>query len=403
MVTKRSSPPQGKLSRFSMAAIPLAVVAVLQFARSSMLLLSSRPSSTSNITTEVTTNSNYDDVSQTASVAIPSKCKSVEKQLIRKVLHNGQSFMRNTACPDSDAWLLDYLLQEGGKDQEKFIFLNFGCNKGFDSLRVALAVSQRKDIFNKTKWGDALGIQQAGACKQASGEDKPIIGGVPRPVEVHCVEAMPSNFNILQRAVNMTGTDRHGLTLHHYAMTGTPDVESTFFPNSKPGYEHLGLSGCLGVTEESKGCMKVPAITADDFVAKHVSVKLQDFPNGKDRLPYVSIDVEGFDFTIMKAAPKMLQQTDYLEFEFHRQGDWAHQNLADCIEMLESYGLTCYWTGINKLWRITNCWVDTYGKFHQWSNIACVNPKYQSKLYERMEKVFESTLESTLNDVMSAS
>lgn len=92
-----------------------------------------------------------------------------------------------------------------------------------------------------------------------------------------------------------------------------------------------------------------------------------------------------------------------MEFEFHKQGDWGRQNLTDCITMLEEFGMACYWTGYNKLWRISNCWVDTYTQFHIWSNIACVNVHHQVDLFEKMEQVFERTLESTLQNILRKS
>lgn len=345
----------------------------------------------------------------------PAECSEARKQVIQKTVAGPMKLMRLTSCPDSDAWLKDYL-DIAADNENRFTFLNFGCNKGFDSLRVARVVTKNDKVFSKEKWREAIGISNTGACNQGSGLDVPILlnnnrasgqGTVSRNIEVHCVEAMPSNYNRLEYAAENTTANKYGLNVHLYAMTGSPGGGAIFFPNSAPGTENMGLDSCNKSPRLRKSCVSVPAITVDEFVAKHVSsiqllkeknnnvVAAPIAMNKDNRLPYVSIDVEGFDYTIMKAAPKTLQQTDYLEFEFHSQGDWANQNLTECISMLEDFGLVCYWTGVSKLWRISKCWVDAYKKFHGWSNIACVNVHHQVELFEKMEQVFEGTVGNT--------
>ena len=84
------------------------------------------------------------------------------------------------------------------------------------------------------------------------------------------------------------------------------------------------------------------------------------------RIPFLSIDVEGFDYTVTKAASRT-----YLEFEYHVQGDWGRQKLED--QTLAQTGFVCYWAGIQKLWRITGCWQPQF-EFNQWSNVACAAP-----------------------------
>lgn len=106
----------------------------------------------------------------------------------------------------------------------------------------------------------------------------------------------------------------------------------------------------------------------------------------------MSIDVEGFDYTVMKGASATLQRTDYLEFEYHAVGDWKVQKLESAVAMLGEVGFVCYWAGINQLWKISEtCWMDHY-EFHNWSNVACVATKHQPKLAARMEQVFDDTL-----------
>jgi hypothetical protein len=330
------------------------------------------------------------------------KCSFLERQLIRATLSTSEDFTVETGCPISDAWLQEYLEREAVR--KKFVFLNFGCNKGYDSIRVAQTVTRNAAVFNKEKWKMGLGIEDAGICNQGGVDDdspSPVLRGPVRPVEVHCIEAMPSNFKALKQASDVTSAEAHGLKVHFYAMTGTPNMGSISFPDSSPGTEHLGIGSCMDGTKSAEyGCVDVPATTMDEFVSKHVGIKLKDDAGMEDRLPYVSVDIEGYDFTVMQSGKRTLKQTDYLEFEFNAHGDWGHQNLYDCIEMLHSLDLHCYWSGVNKLWKITNCWVDTYHGAHQWSNIACVNPLSQPGLFQTMEAVFESTIEQTLQDFL---
>jgi FkbM family methyltransferase len=324
-----------------------------------------------------------------------AKCSFLERQLILKTLTTPDHVSLHTSCPTSDAWLEEYLERQA--DSKKFIFLNIGCNKGYDSIRVSRVITRNSAVFNKEKWKIGLEIEGAGVCKQGDGDDKRVDGPL-RQAEIHCVEAMPSNYKALKRAAEVTSADIHGLNIHLYALTGDPTLRSIAFPDSAPGTEYLGITACLGTENRAHSCVDVPATTMDNFVVEHVGIKLKDDPGIEDRLPYISIDVEGYDYTVMKAGQRTLKQTDYLEFEHHSTGDWGHQNLSDCIEMLNSLGLHCYWAGVNKLWKITSCWVDSY-EAHRWSNIACVNPLAQPQLFQTMEAIFEKTMETTLQEI----
>jgi hypothetical protein len=72
-------------------------------------------------------------------------------------------------------------------------------------------------------------------------------------------------------------------------------------------------------------------------------------------------------------------------------GPWKNQHLYDTIEMLDELDFTCYWTGTQRLWRITGCW-QLYFDIHAWSNISCVNRRRVPILASKMEDVFQQTL-----------
>ena len=187
----------------------------------------------------------------------------------------------------------------------------------------------------------------------------------------------------------------NGLIVSHYAISGPgPEEGKTMFPDRVAGHEGSHFDECLNydkLTPQQQAnikCKEVKTITIDRYLKKHIDRR--DTKKGR-RIPFLSIDIEGYDFSGMKAGRKTLQRTDYLEFEYHVAGDWGKQKLEDAVNMLKGHGFVCYWAGVNKLWRITDCWMDRF-EHHGWSNVACVNPKYQPALARKMEDVFTDTL-----------
>merc|ERR1712194_545289 len=67
----------------------------------------------------------------------------------------------------------------------------------------------------------------------------------------------------------------------------------------------------------------------------------------------------------------------------------------------ETADMTCYWAGIDRLWRITNCWM-AYFDLHAWSNVACVNRRLVPSMASKMEELFEHTLSETDKQWMDA-
>lgn len=325
----------------------------------------------------------------------PQDCSSLQKRLIQKTLPTGQTIMDRTRCPDSSAWLTDYLEDAGASSTEPFLFLNFGCNKGYDSIFVAGRITRNTAVFDKQKWTDALeGAGGPGVCGQgmtsnSNAATPPDVSKPRRSVQVHCIEAMPLTVEKLRKAAQVTQANENGFYVHHYAMSGAPGGTPILFPNpaGKAGDEAFGVHVCQEDPEMKPHCVPVPTKTIDEFVQEHV----QSGSNNR-RIPFVSIDVEGLDFTLMKAATQTLARTDYLEFEYHDRSDWAKQKLEDAMFMLKDYGFVCYWAGRNKLWKLSGeCWMP-YMEHHLWSNVACVNPAFATKLAAEMEAVFEDTL-----------
>jgi FkbM family methyltransferase len=315
-------------------------------------------------------------------------CTPLEKRLTQKAIPDAKTIICATKCPDSSAWLNDYL--GDASETEAFIFLNFGCNKGYDSLFVAETITRKTEVFNPKKWAEAIGIGHPGNCFQGASENNsPIDPTLPkRLVEVHCIEAMPQTAEKLTHAADITTAKAHGLHTYNYAMTGTAGGATILFPNptNGAGVENLGMHHCRHDATKHQ-CKEVPTRTVDEFVQEYVDISV---PNR--RIPFISIDVEGFDATVLQGSKETLKRTDYLEFEYHGQGDWLQQKLEDTVNMLKDYGFVCYWAGVNQLWRMSDtCWHNHF-EFHMWSNVACVAHEHQPKLAAKMEQVFEDTL-----------
>lgn len=321
-------------------------------------------------------------------------CSELQHCFMREALPSPAVVVEATACPESDRWLDEYLEEQRlASTTQNFLALYFGCNKGFDALHTAAVISRDVSVFGKRHWAEATGAN-SGICGQGSGDDEDFHKrDKGRPVEVHCVEALPQTARILTKGAEATRADQHGLKVHNYAIVGTPGVGSILFPDGADFFGEEGFSLAHCAREEFRDkCVETPAATIDEYVDKHVAL------TEGETIPYLSIDIEGFDYTAMKAATNTLQRTNYLEFEYHGQGDWLDQNLKDAIDMLSGHGLVCYWSGRSQLYRITNCWLD-YFDFHSWSNVACVSPQRQPKLAAKMEAVFRSSLLEHTNKV----
>ena len=59
--------------------------------------------------------------------------------------------------------------------------------------------------------------------------------------------------------------------------------------------------------------------------------------------------------------------------------------------MLNQAKFSCYFAGQDRLWRITNCWMQYYD-VHTWSNVACVK-RSSTNLATKMEDTFRRTLQ----------
>ena len=305
------------------------------------------------------------------------------------------SLSKATKCPDTSNYLDEYydelqkqFLKSSNRDEfGSFVGLSVGCNKGFDALNTlrmgTFDASLSKEAWKKEMLKD--GELWESVCAQDATSPFSVDTGVdtPRKGVVHCFEPMPATFRKLKEASKDLGYDEKGYKVIHAAV----DKESSkayFQSSAKSGVENIGLEACK---RKAKDCsVEVEVLTLSDYVKQNIP--------GKGPIHILQVDVEGYDNNVLQGAGKeVLQRVEYLEFEYNWMGPWKKYHLYDTIEMLDEIDFTCYWTGVQKLWRITGCW-QVYFDIHAWSNISCANRRRVPGLASKMEGVFQQTLKA---------
>lgn len=344
---------------------------------------------------------------------------------------------KETHCPDRSAWLDRYYYEKNVNKQQKdddednyFIGINVGCNKGLDAMEMGYLGTFDEIQFNKTRWAQTMRTIVVmedgqgndfgpGACHQVQdaivAPDASMATRLPTrnqqhirstKGEIHCIEPLPTNFDLLQRTFQryqqqqmkeeeeslpslppdavVSGNNGPQFILSNVAI-GASDGTVQFPKTTTPGKEDVGMEYCKRQIENSrKDCQDISKQSLVTYYEQHV--RRQDLP-----IHVLVIDVEGFDNEVLFGAGPILDITQYLEFEYHVALPWRYYRLTDTIQLLDSKGFTCYWAGKSKLWRITQCLHDTYDTWHGWSNVACVH-RSQTDLAKRMEQVFQETL-----------
>jgi len=127
------------------------------------------------------------------------------------------------------------------------------------------------------------------------------------------------------------------------------------------------------------------------------------FPSTIQPIHYMHMSrVGGLDYEILtELVPSLLKQVRFLKFEFNKKASWIGASLNSLINTLKNdAGLICYWSGDadtdNSLWRITDCFLDHYGK-HQFARIACVSKIHEDvrELAIQMENKFLQLLDES--------
>jgi FkbM family methyltransferase len=324
----------------------------------------------------------------------PKKCTETQK----KPYEQRCSFTQASKCPDP-IWLSNF----HKKNQRlKHPFLSFfvGCNKAIDAVNT-LRMGSKDPKFDVQKWATILthgGKSYSGSScgnldkngRLAKDLEVNISGQAAQPgAQVYCFEPVVATFQELNRTKHTIGWGDE-LVLERVALSNEPGVIHVPTMGVALGKENFQINSDKNICEtpeaqKSDQCLSIPVNTIDNYM-KNV---------GDSRpIHYLSIDVEGYDFNVIKGAQKTLERVHYLEFEYNWVGPWAKQQLADAIDLFKSKDFVCYFPGVNgNIWRITDCWQEFYA-IHSWANVACVNYKIPeaAPLAKRMEKMFLKTL-----------
>lgn len=312
-----------------------------------------------------------------------------------------------TNCPNA-SWLDDYYLelQRNSSSSDlippNFLGISVGCNKGFDAINT-LRMGTFDDSISKASWKQAMTHDGSSlhhsVCNQDAADDifevlepyqkdSTSKSNLPHPEgEMHCIEPMPQTYAKLNRSAEVLGYSQKGLKITHGAIS-KESGEMLFHTGGAAGVENRGLANCG--TSNAHECEAVKVYSLYDFVQQNVKAE------SSRPINHLSIDVEGFDGDVLLGATtNVLKRVEYLEFEYNWMGSWEQQHLYDMVEMLDTNaGLTCYWAGVDRLWRITDCWMS-YFDIHVWSNVACVNRHRVPRLASKMEDTFQRTLDDT--------
>mmetsp|Transcript_25354 Transcript_25354/g.28364 ORF Transcript_25354/g.28364 Transcript_25354/m.28364 type:complete len:540 (-) Transcript_25354:87-1706(-) len=328
------------------------------------------------------------------------------------------------------------------KPQQPFLGISVGCNKGFDALNT-LRMGISDASLDKKAWQTAMVEANDGkplhisVCGQNNATEQ---FQLPPPVPpasnsnkndridvtarrigaMHCFEPIPQTVANLKKSAKQLGYDRLGFHVIPKAVSNKAGTVG-FYTDNNAGVENIGMaSACSKIMDPAsreKMCKDVEVITLKDYVETSIDKNSE----ANTIIHHLSIDVEGFDVDVLfGAGPSVLKRVEYLEFEYNWMGSWEKQHLHDVILMLDGkkhrpiynsnehngnatdidtneyseLSFTCYWAGIQRLWRITDCWMRFYD-IHTWGNVACVNRKLAPMLAAKMESVFLNTLNHT--------
>ncbi|OEU20235.1 hypothetical protein FRACYDRAFT_236307 [Fragilariopsis cylindrus CCMP1102] len=343
---------------------------------------------------------------------IPEFC--IESLQRNNMMKQYCSYTIATKCPKA-IWLEEYYTQlhqerlllsssslsssESKSSSSSFLGISVGCNKGFDAINT-LRMGTNDNEISQADWQKAMIENDGHLFHSVCGQDS--IQNVFKTILYHSATTL--NY------------ESKGFIVTHAAISKESNKDGMLFPSgggsgggnntiNTGGIENLGLETCqyMGPSRKAKNhCINVPVLSLKDFIATKVRSSKDDNNNNNNNnnhrnINILSIDVEGYDGDVLLgASSEVLNRVEYLEFEYNWMGSWREQHLYDIITMLyEDASMVCYWAGIKKLWRITNCWM-LYYDIHSWSNIACVNTNLVPDLATKMETIFQNTISSPI-------
>jgi FkbM family methyltransferase len=298
--------------------------------------------SSDNITSKDTNSNNVTTAIKPHKIGYGAECSPKQMENILR-----SKPTRDSTCPLRSNWL-KVVLQESLMKLNATIIV-IGCNKGDDfvSLMEAWSGNTSYDThkYVSTLKSESRSLKRKGGCGAAKREM--LMNQTLRSTKGYCIEPMPINFNILQKAMNIMKFDPSVYNIRPFAFDAFPG--NSMFPNSAVvGQEDLGL----GEYGEVKDMVSIEVKNVDTFMISE-GIGIVDF---------LSIDTEGHDGRVILGMVKTLalDKIRVLEFEYHSSGPWKTMDLSMIIDLLDNFGMDCFWQG-NKgnLWRLTGCIKDS--------------------------------------------
>lgn len=309
---------------------------------------------------------------------------------IRNKLTESNPISEETSCQEA-TWLWNHLLSNQN-ETETFLALFVGCNKGFDAVDIArlgtnqLAFSKQEWISKFRKLSDSKAVcstdQRDNHHSIATNNHRKI---VKRRGELHCIEPAQKTVELLQNVAREMNLLEYGFKIKNAAIsnfTGSiPFVQSSIYA----GVEFLSIESCHR-KRFKRDCKSIPVYSLDDY--------MRHFVSSSGLVDVLSIDAEGYDFSVLQGGTLSLKRTKYLEFEVLNNGPWLEHGVTEAIELLQEH-FYCYLAGKGRLYRMTDCYSEPalqelYNR-NYWSNVACVN-KREHSLVVSMEKLFQETI-----------
>ena len=236
------------------------------------------------------------------------ECSNEQRDAISNHLGLNQSnTVKIGGCQSTD-WLDKFFEEVEDIETESFLSLSIGCNKGTDAIHTArLGLLDPK--FDVPTWTQAIGNIRP-VCK---GHEQGKINFPKRKGEVHCIEPMINNYQLIKKASSTLGFDSTQFVVVQAAISSRDG--NVKFPNLRQGTENGKIEFCdqyCNSTIQDNCCPDVNMYSLESYVDKFVT--------SKGPINVLSIDTEGQDFDVLFGAGSVLDRTYYVEFEYHIDG-----------------------------------------------------------------------------------
>lgn len=325
------------------------------------------------------------------------ECTSEQLETIQKHLNlshkNCLEEQYSQQCPVTvatkcfrDSWLQNYYSRTD-ISVDTFLAVALGCDGGYRSVEL-LRMGTKDPSIDVASWTIALQDATSGTTLNTVCADVPsgsrqvslLPGASPvRNGFVYCIEESPDIVDAIGVANvnNKANYATKGLVVHHSRIAGIP---------GKIYHPKAGSKGpCNTDTQRTENCVSVPVEKLDDFVKERI---------GETGVINVLEITNGYEFDAMIGGINTLKRTEYvlLKFDWREQWQGMGRSVTSVSTMLNKLGFTCYWAGMEKLWRITSCPLSQYLSHKFWAHIACANRNLAPSLMAEMETLFLKSL-----------